>query len=273
MADAKKVDETEVLKYLQSLFVEDLHARRVLSLAHATLGVIHGASLAVHAIGAAMTEARGVTPKHAIKQVDRLLSNRGIDVWALFAFWVPFVLGERRDVVVALDWTDHDHDDQTSIAINLITAHGRATPLVWKTVVKSMLAERRNDFEDDVIERLRDVLPKGVRVTLLADRGFGDQKLYSMLKDFGFHFVIRFRECIQVTNAEGETRTAAEWVPSNGRVRMLRNAAVTAGRAAVPAVICVKAAGMKESWCLATKVAGPVAGGGGRRETKRGVLR
>ena len=252
MASPKKIDQAEVLKFVSSLFEEDLHARRVLSLAHATLGVIHGAALGAHAIGVAMARARGVTTKHAIKQVDRLLSNSGVDVWALFAQWIPFVLGDRRDIWVVLDWTDHDHDDHATIALNLVTSHGRATPLVWKTVVKSELAEQRNEFEDDVIERLHEVLPPGVRVTLLADRGFGDHKLYGMLKDFGFDFIIRFRECIHVTSAEGETRPAADWVPSNGRVRMLAGAAVTAKRAAVPAVVVVKAAGMKEAWCLAT---------------------
>lgn len=135
-----------------------------------------------------MAEARGIKPKHAIKQVDRLLSNRGIDVWALFAQWVPFVLGDRKQMVVAMDWTDHDHDDQTTIAINLITAHGRATPLIWKTVLKSKLADHRNTFEDEVIVRLRQVLPEDVLVTILADRGFGDQKLYAMLEEFGFKF-------------------------------------------------------------------------------------
>jgi hypothetical protein len=246
------MDEAGILAFLTSLFAEDLHAKRVLSLAHCTLGVIHAASLAIHSIGIGMAEARGVEPKHAIKQVDRMLSNKGIDVWSLFALWVPFVLGERREIVVALDWTEHDHDDQTTIAINLITSHGRATPLIWKTVMKWSLRDNRNDYEDEVIRRLREVLPAGVRVTLLADRGFGDQKLYEMLKVLGFDYVIRFKELITVTDSEGASRPASEWVPNNGRARMLRDALVTQDRYPVPAVVCVKESGMKDNWCLAT---------------------
>jgi hypothetical protein len=34
------------------------------------------------------------------------LSNAGLDVWAHFAQWVPFIIGERRQIVVALDWTE-----------------------------------------------------------------------------------------------------------------------------------------------------------------------
>jgi hypothetical protein len=246
------MNEAGILAFLTSLFAEDLHAKRVLSLSQCTLGVIHAASLAIHSIGIGMAEARDVEPKHAIKQVDRMLSNKGIDVWALFRLWVPFVLGDRREIVVTLDWTEHDHDDQTTIAINLVTSHGRATPLIWKTVVKSGLKDNRNQYEDEVIRRLHDVLPRGVRVTLLADRGFGDQKLYVMLKEIGFDYVIRFREIITVTDSAGESHPASEWVPTNGRSRMIRDAFVTQDRCPVPAVVCVKESGMKENWCLAT---------------------
>jgi hypothetical protein len=252
MESKPTIDEAGIFAFLTSLFAEDLHAKRVLSLSQCTLGVIHAASLAIHSIGIGMAEARDVEPKHAIKQVDRMLSNKGIDVWGLFRLWVPFVLGDRRDIVVTLDWTEHDHDDQSTIAINLVTSHGRATPLIWKTVVKSALKDNRNKYEDQVIRRLHDVLPQAVRVTLLADRGFGDQKLYAMLAKLGFHYVIRFRENITVTDSNGESHPASEWVPTNGRSRMIRDASVTQHRCPVPAVVCVKQSGMKENWCLAT---------------------
>ena len=67
------------------------------------------------------------------------LSNARFKPWDYFATWVPYVVGQRKDIVVAMDWTEFDHDDQSTIAIYLITRHGRATPLLWKTVVKSKL--------------------------------------------------------------------------------------------------------------------------------------
>src|SRR5271166_6965069 len=78
---------------LQTLFGADLHAKRVLSLAGATLGVIQSASLAVAMIGQGLALARGRTTKHATKQVGRLLSNQGIDIDSLLHHWVPFVVG------------------------------------------------------------------------------------------------------------------------------------------------------------------------------------
>ena len=72
----------EVHRFVDTLFGDNLHAKRVLSLANATLGVINTASLAVNTIGHGLAMARGLTSKHAIKQVDRLLSNPAIDVAA-----------------------------------------------------------------------------------------------------------------------------------------------------------------------------------------------
>jgi hypothetical protein len=150
-----------------------------------------------------------------------------------------------------MDWTDFDADDQTTLALNLVTRHGRATPLLWLTVSKDELKDRRNDWEDLCLSRLAEVLPEGVTVTILADRGFGDTKLFAFLDQLGFAYVIRFRGNIHVTAADGETRDAADWVGKGGRARKLRDAEVTAGRHQVGAVVCVHARDMKEPWCLA----------------------
>ena len=74
--------------FLSRIFAESLHARRIESLANGALGVMTSASLAVSIIGHSLAQARGLIDKHAIKQVDRLLSNRGIVVWEMFAPWV-----------------------------------------------------------------------------------------------------------------------------------------------------------------------------------------
>lgn len=248
------INEKKVHAFLEGLFGEELHAKRVLSLSLATLGAIHAASLSVYAIGQALAIARGTKGKHGVKQVDRLLSNEGIDVWHLFSLWVPYVLGQRTEAVVSLDWTDFEVDDQTTLVAALKTRHGRSTPLVWMTVRKSALKGVRNEVEDTVLLRLRELIAPEVKVTILADRGFADQKLYALLGQLGFEYVVRFRQCIIVTNQQGERRTAAQWVPASGRALRLPGARVTADGAQVGAVVCVKKKGMKEPWCLATSL-------------------
>ena len=242
---------SDVRGFLGELYGHDLHAKRVEALAGATLGVMTGASLAVATVGQALAQARGLVTKHAVKQVDRLMSNAAIDVWDSFARWVPQQVGARQDILVAMDWTDFDHDDQSTLVLSLVTNHGRAAPLIWLTVWKEEIASRRNDFEDACLRRLAGTVPAGCRVTMLADRGFGDQKLFAFLGELSFGYVIRFRGNIRVTDANGTSKPAVEWVGRGGRARKLRDARVTAKGQQVGAVVCVHAKGMKEPWCLA----------------------
>src|ERR1700680_558775 len=87
----RKAEFEYTRNFIDALFAEDMHAKRVYSLANATLGVMTSASLAVSTIGHGLALARGRLNKHAIKQVDRLLSNPGIDVRESFMRWVPYI--------------------------------------------------------------------------------------------------------------------------------------------------------------------------------------
>ena len=206
-------DPIKTAEVLTRLFGDDLHAMRVLSLANGTIGVLHAATLAVSAIGKAYARAIGGDPKHGVKQVDRLLSNDGIRLSELFPAWVQFVVGVRKEIVVAMDWTDFEPDDHATLAIYLVTTHGRATPLIWKTVTKSELQGKQTDHEYALVEALHAALPPNVGITILADRGFGNQKLYRLLETLGWDYVIRFRGAISVENGKGETRKAKDWLP------------------------------------------------------------
>jgi Transposase DDE domain len=250
-ASAPRVSPDRVHEFVANLLGDDVHATRVLSFARGVVGVLHAAALGIHAIGRGLADAMGLDPKHAIKQVDRLLSNAGITVWGWFAQWVTFVVAARKELVVALDWTEFDKDDQATIALYLVTSHGRATPLIWKTVRKSELKNRRNQYEAEVIERLHEILPEDIDVTVLADRGFGDQKLFAYLDVLGWSYAIRFRQIIQVTY-RGRTMPAAEWIPIGGHAKMLREVLITADKTSIPAVVLKHQKGMKEAWCIAT---------------------
>src|SRR3977135_1944066 len=109
----------QVRQVLGGVLGHDLHAKRVASLCDATLGVLRGASLAGCTIGHGLAAARGLNSKHATKQVDRLLSNPNINVDDILARWVPYIVGARSCIVVALAWTDFDADKQATIQLDL----------------------------------------------------------------------------------------------------------------------------------------------------------
>jgi hypothetical protein len=253
MTAARKIGFEDIHRFIDELFAEDLHAKRVYSLAGATQGVMTSASLAVCTIGQGLALAEGKLKKHAIKQVDRLLSNQGIEVDELLMRWVPYAVGDRKSIEVAMDWTDFDDDNQATIMLSLITTHGRATPLVWHSVDKTTLKDNRNRYEHTVLVRLAEALPADVKVLIVADRGFSDHKLYRVLtEELKFDYLIRLRGNIKVTSTDGETRSATDWVGKGGRSRILRGCAVTAQDYKVGSVVCVQAKDMKAPWCLVT---------------------
>jgi hypothetical protein len=252
------IDRNRLYAILEPVFAPVMHKKRVLSLTLATLGVLYTRRLSVAEIGRALAGATGKSPKHGIKQVDRLLSNKGLCLDSLLgsigpmSAYVRWTVGAREELLLALDWTDFDADDHTTLVLSIITNHGRATPLVWRTFVKSELKDQRNDHEDELLHFSAGLLPDGIKVTLLADRGFGDVKLYEFLTKLGWDYVIRFRGCVHVATDSQPARPASDWIEASGRVRKIEDAHVTHERQPVPAVVCVKARGMKEAWFLAT---------------------
>jgi len=97
-----------------------------------------------------------------------------------------------------------------------------------------------------LLDRLHLSLGTDVRVTVLADGGFGDQRLSRLLTGYGWDYVIRFREAILV-EWEGKTEPASALVAPNGHARIFAGARVAADRAEIGAVVTVKAKRMKEA--------------------------
>jgi hypothetical protein len=230
-----------------------LHERQVDSLAHAVVGAMYADRAGVAALGRAAARVRDVSEKHSIKQVDRLLSNDKIGVGAVQQLLARLIIGERKEIVVAIDWTSYEPDGHITLAISLIAEHGRATPLLWRTIELKRLKSRQTKLEVALLWTLALVVPEGVRVTVLADRGFGSSYLFRLLSEkIKFDYVIRVRKGMIIEASDGAKATASEWTPTNGRPRQLLDARITRRRHQVGAVVCVKRAGMKDSWCLVT---------------------
>jgi hypothetical protein len=248
------INERLVHRVARAAFGELLHHKQVLSFALVTLGVLLTARMTIHAIGTALASARGGCMKHGIKQVDRFLSNEKIKPMQLRRGLVAAAVGKRKHIEVSMDWTDFDKDDHTTLAFSLILRRGRAIPVAWTTVKKSLLKKNQTTHERNALRMLREALPNDVRATVIADRGFASTDLYDHLLDIpGFDFIIRFRQKTYVTD-NGRPEKASALVPLNGRIRVIRGALLTGKRAGPYTVVLHKARKMKEPWCLATSL-------------------
>lgn len=238
-----------------------LHAKTEKAIAQAVLGLIHSSRLSVTSIGTAWARVTNHAAKHGVKQVDRLVSSETFHLPDCFRSYVRSVIGNRRTLITALDWTEFALDGHSTICLYLITNHGRATPLVWMTVETSELKDRRNSFEDDLLHLFKQCLPTDSPrgVVVLADRGFGDVALYAELEEaLRFDFVIRFRKNVVVEH-NGVRKRADEWLAAaGGKAVQLRNVKMTGRYRPVANFVAVHDAKMKEPWYLASSLRGSI---------------
>ena len=233
-----------------------LHAKTEMSIAMAVLGLVHSQRLSVTAIGTALARLTGHAAKHGVKQVDRLISSDGFAMESCLRAYVQTVIGARKSLIVAMDWTEFALDGQSTICLYLVSDHGRATPLVWMTVETATLKGRRNGHEDDLLRLFKACLPsRAMTVIVLADRGFGDVALYVELEqELGFKFVIRFR-CNVLVEYDGVRKRADEWLSSaGGKKLVLRKAKLTGSRTEVATFVAVHDTAMEEPWFLASNL-------------------
>lgn len=259
MSESISFDLNTCQKLVNNIFGKELHKKRQLSLSNAALGLLSSGSAFLHKMGAGLAKTRGLIKKHATKQIDRLLSNPGFDIWDVSIQYVPYIVGQRKTIFVALDWTSFYHDDQLTLSLNLVTKHGKATPLIWKTINESQLKHNRARYEDQILSRLKDVLPATVvKVIIIADRGFADKKFFNFIENtLNFRYIIRIKSntTIGVKNKKGEQieQPAKDWLLKSGRMRPIKNVTLTRKDVChVPRFVAVKKRGMKSAWFLAS---------------------
>jgi len=240
----------KVASVIEEIYGDDLHKKRQQSLAYAAMGVLASESLFLHRIAEGLVDTRGVNKKHATKQIDRLLSNKGISVWDLSEPWVQYVLGENKTIMVALDWSSFFDDAQSMLSLNIVTGKGLSTPLLWKSVDKKQLKHNRARYEDQLLSRLKEVLPTGIEVILLADRGFADQKFFRFLdEELGFKYIIRIKSSTTIIH-KGIKNKAVSWLNTEGKLLHLKEAFLTLEQYPIKQFVAVKDKDMKAAWLL-----------------------
>jgi hypothetical protein len=239
--------------FVESVVGDTMHSKRILSLCNAVEGVVHSTSLALSVVGNALATAQGLNPKHAVKQLDRFFSNEAIQLDTFLSSWVGYIVRDRKQIVVSVDWTEFDKDDQSTLALNLITGHGRASPLMWRTYVKSEMRGKRNHYEDVMLCKFRQFVSQDTNVVILADRGFADTAFFAYITRLGFDYVIRFKGVTTVIIG-CEEKPAKSWLSPSGRARRYQNVLLTQGEKPVPMFVCVRDKKMKDAWYLASSL-------------------
>lgn len=245
----------EVKQLLLSQLTGNLHSKRLESLSNGVIGVIASQSLILSRIGEGLAESNGLLPKHAKKQVDRLLSNDAIDVKACQYQLARQLISNRQRVSIAMDWTVFAKDKQMTLTLRLITKHGRATPLLWMSVNTEGLKGHKNDYVFMLFDRLRRIVPRQTQVIVLADREFGTLKNMELLKkELNFDYILRIKRNFTVMDRARKTKKLAyEWLDKT-KLTCVDDGYITVQEYQVEKVVICQEPEMKDMWCLACSI-------------------
>jgi hypothetical protein len=160
------------------------------------IGIVQSQNVHLNGFGVYVHSRATYAQSHQ-RRFRRWLSNRRIDVMSAHHSLVSHALchwGKER-MYLSLD---------TTMVWNCfcivwvgVVYRGRTVPIAWRVVAQSSSTVRLWTIQRVLRQAVR-VVPAGVEVVLLADRGFADGKLMKYLREtLRWHFRIRIKRCFQ----------------------------------------------------------------------------
>ena len=128
------------------------------------------------------------TAKHNIKRVNRFLGNTQVEGSAIASALFEAFAPKQGRVLVLADWTDVINGKMLVFAL---PCNGRSVPFFARVVAKHAGEGGLIRAENEALQALNRICATRSNVTVVADRGFGNQRWLGALGEHGFHFVQR----------------------------------------------------------------------------------
>jgi len=160
------------------------------------------------------------------RRFRRWLANRRIEVAPLYGPLIQQALQEwgTHTVYLALD-TSMLWNQYCLIHLSVVY-RGRAVPVVWE-VIEHGSSRVPPDAYAALLDAVPALLPAGVKVVFLADRGFADTALLAQLRRLGWHFRIRSKATFTVLRPGQPAGKVEDFALAPGRALFLHNVAIT----------------------------------------------
>jgi Transposase DDE domain len=160
------------------------------------VGIIQSQNVHLNGFGVYVLSRARFAQSHQ-RRFRRWLSNRRIDAMAAHHALIKQALSQwtKERLYLSLD---------TTMVWNCfciiwvgVVYRGRTVPVAWRVVAQSSSTVRLWTVQR-VLRQATRVMPDGVAIVLLADRGFADGKLMKYLQEnLGWHFRIRIKRSFQ----------------------------------------------------------------------------
>ena len=190
--------------YLSQCKIQWQDVRHVQTLCWMIIGMIESQNVHLNGFGVYVTSRAQIAQSNQ-RRFRRWLSNRRVDVVSAHHALVRQALSEwgSERLYLSLD---------TTMVWNCfcivwvgVVYRGRTVPVAWRVVAQSSSTVRLWTIQR-VLRQAQRLMPDGVAIVLLADRGFADGKLMKYLREnLGWHFRIRIKRSFQF-QVEGQWR-------------------------------------------------------------------
>jgi hypothetical protein len=163
------------------------------------------------------------------RRFRRWLANRRIEVAPQYGPLIQQALQDwgTHTLYLALD-TSMLWNQYCLIRLSVVY-RGRAVPVVWE-VMEHGSSSVTHEAYAGLLDAVPALLPAGVKVVFLADRGFADTDLLAHVRRLGWHFRIRIKATFTVLRPGQPACKVEEFSLALGRALFLHNVAITMER-------------------------------------------
>lgn len=210
------------------------------------VGLIHGGCVSLTA-WVPFVSSRARYAQSTQRRFARWLQNPRVEVAVLYAPLIQQAVAEwgKQARYLALD-TTMLWKRYCVIRISLVY-RGRAVPLVWE-VLEHGSSRVAYEAYAALLDAIPPLLPLGVRVVFLADRGFADTALRAHLRRLGWPFRIRVKASFGVTRPGQRPCKIEDFTRAPGRALFLHNVALTAEHLGPVSLALARHASNGECW-------------------------
>jgi hypothetical protein len=202
-----------------------------------TLSILVAAAMHVQRVSMAnIGRSMGGMVKHQIKRCWRFCSNERVETADAMRPIVARLLKKRKKkLLIAVDWVDIK-GFQTLVAS--IVLKGRSIPIAWASTTNHVYDghRSRNAFEESLLLVLRDMIPRSIKVVILADRGFGRTALATFCQQQGFGYLIRIQPSVTV-RLQGFRGKLLDYPVKKGIAKVLKRVAYRSDEAVTQSVV------------------------------------
>jgi hypothetical protein len=183
------------------------------------------------------------------RRFRRWLGNRRIEVAPLYGPLIEQALREwgTHMLYLALD-TSMLWNQYCLIRLSVVY-RGRAVPVVWD-VIEHGSSSVPHDAYAALLEAVPALLPAGVKVGFLADRGFADTALLAHLRRLGWHFRIRIKAPFSVERPGQLVCKVEDFPLAPGRALFLHPVAITAEQFGPVSLALARHSSTGEYWSI-----------------------